>query len=566
MSTIPSTMIGGASHPYELLRLNSSGVLPNLALTAKLKQIDDATAPGAKGLALLAAADNAAAYVTLSLGTAALEDTGAFDVAGAAADAQTAAETYADGLDATAEHTANKGQANGYAGLDAGGKVPSSQLPAAVVGAMSYIGGWNANTNSPDITETPAKGQFWIVSTDGATNLSGITDWKIGDWAVYDGAAWTKIDNTDKVASVNGYVGVVSLDVTDIDGAEATANKDQADGYAGLNGAGRLTADVRDNSITTDNLQADAVKTAKIENFAVTEGKINTGAVTVDKIGTGAVTEAKIGDDSVSTAKLQNSSVNASKLADNAVTTAKLYAEAVTEGKIAPNAIVASKITDGAVTENKIAAYNVTESRIANDAVNARVLADDAVETAKILDGNVTAAKLASDSVITAKILDANVTAAKLAADSVETAKILNANVTTAKLADAAVTAAKTSSAIALVDGSRAFTGPITTAGMKRAVAIKTADFTLGNTDDIVLINAAAADIAGELPAATGSGREYRVGRIDNVGAAQEAKVVRSGTDTIVTAPGANATEVEYFIKGESTCFVDVSAGIWFAF
>jgi hypothetical protein len=52
----------------------------------------------------------------------------------------------------------------------------------------------------------------------GSTNLNGITDWKVGDWAVYNGTAWQKIDNTDSVTSVNGFTGAVVLTNTDISG------------------------------------------------------------------------------------------------------------------------------------------------------------------------------------------------------------------------------------------------------------------------------------------------------------------------------------------------------------
>lgn len=38
----------------------------------------------------------------------------------------------------TAENSANKGQVNGYAGLDATGKVPSAQLPSFVDDVLEY--------------------------------------------------------------------------------------------------------------------------------------------------------------------------------------------------------------------------------------------------------------------------------------------------------------------------------------------------------------------------------------------------------------------------------------------
>ncbi|MBS7703326.1 hypothetical protein [Chelatococcus asaccharovorans] len=111
-----------------------------------------------------------------------------------------------------AEAAANKGANNGYAGLDSGGKVPVAQLPAAVLGAMSYQGTWNANTNSPTIPAASSgnKGYFYKVSTAGTTSVSGISDWGVGDWIVSNGTSWDKIDNTDAVTSVAGLVGAIT--------------------------------------------------------------------------------------------------------------------------------------------------------------------------------------------------------------------------------------------------------------------------------------------------------------------------------------------------------------------
>ena len=70
-------------------------------------------------------------------------------------------------------------------------------IPAGLV----FQGTWNAATNSPTLASgTGTTGHFYIVSTDGSTNLDGITDWKVGDWAVFveQGAtdAWEKVDNS----------------------------------------------------------------------------------------------------------------------------------------------------------------------------------------------------------------------------------------------------------------------------------------------------------------------------------------------------------------------------------
>ena len=86
-----------------------------------------------------------------------------------------------------------------------------------LLGGVQYQGVWNANTNSPAlVSSTGTKGYYYVVSVSGSTNIDGITDWKLGDWIIFDGTIWNKVDNTDAVSSVNGYNGTVSLTTSDI--------------------------------------------------------------------------------------------------------------------------------------------------------------------------------------------------------------------------------------------------------------------------------------------------------------------------------------------------------------
>jgi hypothetical protein len=80
------------------------------------------------------------------------------------------------------------------------------------VGAVTYEGTWNASTNTPTLASgTGTKGGYYVVNVAGSTNLDGITDWQIGDWAIFNGTVWEKVDNTESVVSVNGLQGVVVL-------------------------------------------------------------------------------------------------------------------------------------------------------------------------------------------------------------------------------------------------------------------------------------------------------------------------------------------------------------------
>ena len=158
--------------------------------------------------------------------------------------------------------TATKGVANGVASLDGSCTVPVSQLPAAVLGALSYQGTWNASTNSPTLTSSVGtKGYYYVVNVAGSTNLNGITDWQVGDWAVYNGSAWQKIDNTDAVTSVNGYTGTVVLTQTDISGTVPTSRTITAG--TGLTGGGDLSAN-RTLAIATTGVSAATYGSASV--------------------------------------------------------------------------------------------------------------------------------------------------------------------------------------------------------------------------------------------------------------------------------------------------------------
>lgn len=113
---------------------------------------------------------------------------------------------------------------------------------ANAIGALVYKGTWDASANSPTLTSSVGnKGDYYYVSVAGSTNLNGITDWQVGDLALFNGTVWQKIDNTDAVQSVNGQTGIVVLDANSVG---ATANTTYVISSGLLTGGGRLNANV----------------------------------------------------------------------------------------------------------------------------------------------------------------------------------------------------------------------------------------------------------------------------------------------------------------------------------
>lgn len=127
----------------------------------------------------------------------------------------------------TPENASSKGVANGYAGLDATGKVPTAQLPSSVLGGMNYQGTWNATTNTPTlVTGTGTKGYYYKVTTAGTTTIDGNTNWTVGDLIIFSGTSWDKVEGgTSDVVSVAGKVGSVTLVPADVVGLGTMATQ-----------------------------------------------------------------------------------------------------------------------------------------------------------------------------------------------------------------------------------------------------------------------------------------------------------------------------------------------------
>jgi hypothetical protein len=128
-----------------------------------------------------------------------------------------------------------------------------------IIGTLSYQGGWNASTNTPTLTSSVGvAGYYYVVTTAGSTNLNGITDWQVGDWVIYNGSVWQKIDQTNTVSSVNGQTGAVSIAYADLAGAIPTWNQNTTGTAAGLSstlaigsgGTGQTTASAAFNALS----------------------------------------------------------------------------------------------------------------------------------------------------------------------------------------------------------------------------------------------------------------------------------------------------------------------------
>jgi len=131
------------------------------------------------------------------------------------------------------------------------------------IGALNYKGTWDASTNTPTlVSSVGTKGDYYVVSVAGNTNLNGITLWGVGDMAIFNGSAWQKADGGDTslvtsltVTSLTGYMyanntsavtASTTIPVANVTGA--VPNTVYVIAGTNLTGGGALTGNVTINS------------------------------------------------------------------------------------------------------------------------------------------------------------------------------------------------------------------------------------------------------------------------------------------------------------------------------
>lgn len=143
----------------------------------------------------------------------------------------------------------------------------------AIPSGLTFQGEWDALNNTPNIgASTPNNGDFYIVSVAGTTNLGGITDWEVGDWAiaVVSGGVttWQKIDNSSVLTGTGTGTKIAKWDGT---GTSVTLTDSAIEEIAGASGQSNIginTAPDSDASIYNGYATGDVDETIGIKNKA----------------------------------------------------------------------------------------------------------------------------------------------------------------------------------------------------------------------------------------------------------------------------------------------------------
>ena len=120
------------------------------------------------------------------------------------------------------------------------------------LGALNYKGTWNASTNTPTLASSVgAKGDYYVVSVAGSTNLNGETLWGVGDWAVFNGSVWQRVEggNTINATTVSASTSVSTPVIQALSSAGGTLKNDGGTNQMqwGLGGGSNLSLEVATN-------------------------------------------------------------------------------------------------------------------------------------------------------------------------------------------------------------------------------------------------------------------------------------------------------------------------------
>nr|WP_321412602.1 hypothetical protein [uncultured Allomuricauda sp.] len=300
-----------------------------------------------------------------------------------------ATKLYVDDGLADTEKTANKNEANGYAGLDASAKVPIEYLPGITINSVDVVTSQAAQLSLIGVSEGAV-----VVRTDESKTYINKTgnNGSMGDWELL-------LTGTGDVSTVNGENGTVVLELNDIlsigtDAGSKTitnlgtpmnptdaATKDYVDGKVAVNATAAAPGIVQ---LTGD--LAGTATNPEVANNAIDSGNIINGAITNDDLNKTNIPLSGFGLPMADISMAGQRFTNLAEPASNQDAATKNYVdEALTDG-----VVDASLSVKGIVKLSGDLTGTADAPQIASAAVTTAKLNDDAVTTDKIKDGTIT--------------------------------------------------------------------------------------------------------------------------------------------------------------------------------
>lgn len=97
---------------------------------------------------------------------------------------------------------------------------PAHWTVLSAFGSVTYVSSWDTQNNAPPLQSSVGTKGFYYVVTNASpdpnlnTELNGIDDWATGDWAIFNGSVWQKVDNSQTPVAAENVSYVPSGDLT----------------------------------------------------------------------------------------------------------------------------------------------------------------------------------------------------------------------------------------------------------------------------------------------------------------------------------------------------------------
>jgi hypothetical protein len=230
-------------------------------------------------------------------------------------------------------------------GID--GKLDATQIPTSLTGAIVFKGTWNANTNTPTLSNTlPAgvtTGWEYVVDVGGTRDIGdGSKLFASGDFVIFDGTHWKQVPSGNLFTSLTGggHITVNQSTGAIVLGSDATPNSNTAT-IVSRDASGNFAANV-----ITANLTGNVTGAVSGNAGSVTNGVYTTGNQSID--GTKTFTSTIQG---TITSATYATSFNTGTLVANAVSattaTNAAYAYSFNTGTLVANAVTAQTVVGG---------------------------------------------------------------------------------------------------------------------------------------------------------------------------------------------------------------------------
>jgi hypothetical protein len=280
------------------------------------------------------------------------------------------------------------GAASGVAPLDASQKIPSTYLPDAILGSVTYKGTYDASSGTPSLATAAAinKGHYYVVTVTGSKPIN----LNVGDWIISNGSSWERVNNSAAVSSVFGRTGTITANTGDYNTdqvTEGSTNKYYTDVLANANPTliGKEDVANKVNSIAADATYTKYPTVDAVKNYV--DEKVPAGGTT------GQVLTMVSGAPTWSAPGVTNVTVNPSSGIISSVTNpTSTPVISLSLGAITPTSVTATGTITGTTLSGSLNASNLTgtiaTARYANNTIPVGAIQASGRAAGTYLDGS----------------------------------------------------------------------------------------------------------------------------------------------------------------------------------